>query len=241
MVIVTGGSRGIGRAICVKLASEGYAVAVNYSGSQAKAEEVVAEIREAGGRAEAIQADVSDPAQVKALFEKSETALGPLQALVNNAGIIGESKRVDESDPADLRNMFEVNVLSQFYCAGEAIKRLSTKHGGKGGVIVNMGSVAARLGGLAGAVAYSSTKGAIETFCKGLANEVAGEGIRVNGVAPGIIATEMTEGEAFARALKTVPLKRAGLPEEVAEAVSWLLSPASSFVTGSILTISGGR
>jgi NAD(P)-dependent dehydrogenase (short-subunit alcohol dehydrogenase family) len=240
-VVVTGGGRGIGSAICLKLASLGYAVATNYAANQSAAQEIVDKIRAAGGRAMAARADVADPQAVKSLFEAAEAALGPLAGLVNNAGALGRQARVDEQDLEDLQRLFAVNVLGTMLCAKEAVRRLSTRHGGPGGAIVNLSSVAARLGGLSGLVAYSATKGAIETFTKGLANEVAREGVRVNAVAPGVIATEMASSDMREQALQVIPQGRLGAPEDVAEAVAWLMSPASSYTTGTVVTVSGGR
>ena len=240
-VIVTGGGRGIGAAACLKLASAGYSVAVNYAADETAARATVEAIRKLGGRAEAFGADVADPAAVKSLFEDAVGALGPLTGLVNNAGIIGVAARIDEQEPGDLARLFAVNVIGAILCAKEAVRRLSTRRGGKGGAIVNISSVAARVGGLAGNVPYAATKGAIESFTKGLANEVAREGIRVNAVAPGMTATDMSSKEMREAALANLPMGRVGEPEEIAEGVAWLMSPASAYVTGTVLTISGGR
>ncbi len=241
LVIVTGGSRGIGAAICRRLAKAGHAVVVNYAAGAAAAEQVVAAIRQDGGTAQAIAADMADPAQVAALFAQAEAALGPLAGLVANAGITGRHARVDEQGAADLARLFAVNVIGAMLCAGEAVRRLSTRHGGPGGAIVTLSSVAARTGGLPGIAPYAASKAAVETFTKGLANEVAQEGIRVNAVAPGLVGTDMVTPEMRANARGGIPLGRMGEPAEIAEAVAWLLSPAASYVTGSVLTVSGGR
>ncbi len=246
VVIVTGGARGIGAATCRKLASAGYAVAVNYASDEAAARATVAAILETGGRAQAFRADVADASAVKALFDDAVGALGPLAGLVNNAGVFGASARVDNLDPADLARLFAVNVVGAMLCAKEAVLRLSTAHGGKGGAIVNISSVAARLGGLPAHVPYAATKGAIETFTRGLANEVAREGVRVNAVAPGMIATDMSAGllaspAALERVLPGIPMGKLGAPENIAEAVAYLMSPAAAYTTGSVLTVSGGR
>ncbi len=241
LVIVTGGSRGIGAAISRKLAAEGYAVAVNYATQPDAAADVVAEIAAAGGRAQAFPGDVSSEADVHTLFADAQAAFGPLAGLVNNAGIIGGTSRVDSLTLEALNRTLGINVVGPFLCARAAIRILSTLHGGKGGAIVNLGSVAARLGGPGEFVHYATSKGAIDTFTLGLAREVAEEGIRVNAVAPGVIDTEMNSAERQARIVPNIPMKRAGHAAEVAEAVAWLLSPASSYVTGSIVTVSGGR
>ncbi len=240
-VMVTGGARGIGAAICRKLAADGYAVAVNYATSASLAEAIVAEIRAGGGRAHSIRADVGDPAQIAGLFLEGERALGALGALVNNAGVTGAHARVDAQTATDLARLFAVNVVGTMLCCGEAVRRMSTLHGGPGGAIVNLGSVAGRTGGMQGIAPYAATKGAIETFTKGLANEVAREGIRVNAVAPGLIATDMATDTMRENAKGGIPFGRLGEPAEIAEAVAWLISGAASYVTGSILTVSGGR
>jgi NAD(P)-dependent dehydrogenase (short-subunit alcohol dehydrogenase family) len=241
LVIVTGGSRGLGAAICRKLAALGYPVAVNYASNAAAAEAVVRAITAAGGRAQAFPGDVSREDAAVRLFEQAEQALGPLGGLVNNAGITGGNFRVDQATTEALNRTFAVNVVASFICAREAVRRLSTRHGGSGGTIVNLSSAASRIGGAGEFVHYAASKGAIDTFTVGLAREVGEEGIRVNAVQPGLIETEMNPPERLARLVPNVPMRRAGTADEVAEAVAWLMSPAASYVTGSILTVSGGR
>jgi NAD(P)-dependent dehydrogenase (short-subunit alcohol dehydrogenase family) len=241
MVIVTGGSRGIGAAVSRKLGALGYRVAVNYASNADAADAVVARIRAGGGVAHAIPGDVGDAAQIEPLFAAAEAALGPLAHLVNNAGISGTSARLDAQDGASLTRLFAVNVVGTMLCTSAAIRRLSTLHGGSGGGIVNIGSVAARTGGLPGIVPYAATKGAIETFTRGVANELAREAIRVNAVAPGLIETDMVTPQLAQSAAGGIPVGRLGQPEEIAEAVAFLLSPAASYMTGSIMTVSGGR
>jgi NAD(P)-dependent dehydrogenase (short-subunit alcohol dehydrogenase family) len=246
LILVTGGARGIGAAIALKLAATGHPVAVNYASDQGAAEALVAKIAEGGGDAAAFRADVGDPEQIPDLFARAVSALGPLAGLVNNAGISGPSVRIDERDPHELTRLFQVNVIGTLLCCKEAVRRLSTRHGGPGGAIVNIASVAARLGGLPGLAPYAATKGAIESFTRGLATEVGREGVRVNAVSPGMIATDMTNPSLAApgvldRISAVIPMGRVGAPDEIAEAVAWLMSPASSYVTGSVLTVSGGR
>jgi len=240
-IIVTGGSRGLGAAMCRKLAALGYPVAVNYASNAAAAEAVVRDITQAGGRAVAVAGDVADETDVARLFEAAEKLLGPLGGLVNNAGIVGGSNRLADLDAVVLRRTFAINVFGTMLCARAAVRRLSTARGGTGGAIVNLSSVASRLGGAGELVHYAASKGAIDSFTLGLAREVADEGIRVNAVAPGLIETEMNPPDRLARLVPTVPIRRAGQPGEIAEAVAWLLSPAASYVTGTILTVSGGR
>lgn len=240
-VIVTGGSRGIGAAICRRLAASGYPVVVNYAARRDLADIVVQEIVAAGGRAAAIGGDVAAEADVTRLFDDAQAQLGPLYGLVNNAGILGASGRLEDMTAAVLQRLLAVNVVGTMLCAGHAVRTLSTRHGGSGGAIVNMSSVASRLGGAGELVSYATTKGAIDTFTMGLAREVAEEGIRVNGVAPGLIDTEMNSAERQARVVPAIPIKRVGTAREVAEAVAWLLDPAASYVTGTIVTVSGGR
>jgi NAD(P)-dependent dehydrogenase (short-subunit alcohol dehydrogenase family) len=246
LVIVTGGSRGIGAAICRRLAADGYVVAVNYAANAKAAEATVAEIKTSGGRAQAFQADVADPAQLPRLFDQATKALGPLAGLVNNAGVTGNAVTTDQREVAELTQLFQINVIGTILACKEAVLRLSTKHGGSGGAIVNISSIAARLGGLPGLASYSATKGAVESFTKGLATEVGPEGIRVNAVAPGFTATDLTRDQIAQRGFREriegmTPLRRVGAPEEIAEAAAWLISPAAAFVTGSVLTVSGGR
>lgn len=239
--IVTGGSRGIGAAICRRLARDGFAVAVNYAQGAEAAEAVVADIARSGGRAAAFRADVADPAALRDLFDAATARLGPLGALVNNAGILGPLGPVADVPVEALRSLLAVNVAATAFGCQEAIRRLSTRRGGPGGAIVNLSSTAARLGGAGENVLYAMTKGAIDTLTAGLGRELAEEGVRVNAVAPGLIGTDMAPPERVARLAAGIPMRRAGHPEEIAEAVAWLLSPAASYVTGTTLTVSGGR
>jgi len=246
LIIVTGGSRGIGAAICRRLAEDGHGVAVNYTADAKAAEATVAEIKTSGGHAQAFQADIADAAQLRRLFEQATEALGPLAGLVNNAGVSGRFATTDEREAAELTQLFQVNVIGTILACKEAVLRLSTKHGGSGGAIVNISSIAARLGGLPGLASYAATKGAVESFTKGLATEVGPEGIRANVVAPGFTATDMNRDilaqPSFRERIEGMtPLRRVGAPEEIAEAAAWLISPASAFVTGSVVTVSGGR
>ena len=245
VVLVTGGGRGIGAATALLAARQGWAVAVNYASNAAAAESVVQQIRAAGGRAVALQADVAIEAQIVRLFQQVDAQLGPLAALVNNAGVVDVAARVDGMDAARLARMFNVNVIGSFLCAREAVKRMSTRYGGAGGSIVNLGSAAARIGSPGQYVDYAATKAAIDTFTLGLAKEVATEGIRVNAVRPGIIATEIhASGGQPNRANEVapqVPMQRPGTADEVAQAVWWLMSGASSYTTGSLIDVAGGR
>jgi NAD(P)-dependent dehydrogenase (short-subunit alcohol dehydrogenase family) len=240
-VIVTGASRGIGAAIAEKLAEDGYGVTVDYAADAAGAESVVSAIRGRGGRAMAVRADVASPDDVADMFARTRQEMGPLAALVNNAGVTGEGARVDEREPDELARLMQLNVVGPMLCAKHAVQAMSTAHGGTGGSIVTIASVAARTGGLPGLVPYATTKGALVTFTHGLANEVASEGIRVNSVSPGVIATDMTTSQNAEEAAERSPLGRMGRPDEVAATVSWLVSPEASFITGSDITVSGGR
>ena len=244
-LIVTGASRGIGAAIALLAGRQGWPVAVNFARERAAAEAVVARIRAAGGTAEAIQADVSREADILKLFETAVERLGPLGGLVNNAGITGGFARVDELDAEPLAQVLALNVAGAILCAREAVRRLSTRHGGPGGAIVNISSLAARTGGAGEWVHYAATKGAIDSFTIGLAREVAAEGVRVNAVAPGLIETDLHAASGAPdrpqRMASNIPMRRAGTADEVAEGVLWLLSPAASYTTGAILEIGGGR
>ena len=243
-VIVTGASRGIGAAIAEKLAEDGYGVAVNYAADAAGAESVVSTIRGRGGRAIAVRADVAAPDTVADLFERTQRELGPLAALVNNAGTTGEQARIDEQDADHLNRLMRVNVVGPMVCAGYAVRAMSTAHGGTGGSIVNIASIAAQAPspGIDGLVPYEATKGALVTFSRGLSNEVAPEGIRVNSVSPGAIETEMAAATPGAQQVgASSPLGRMGRPDEIADAVSWLVSPRASYVTGTDIIVSGGR
>ena len=244
-VLVTGGSRGIGAAAAWLCAQRGWAVAVNYTSDAAAARAVVARIRAAGGSALAVQADVADEAQVLAMFATVDRELPPLFGLVNNAGVVDMPSRVDVMTLPRLQRMFAINVFGTFMCSREAVKRLSSRHGGAGGAIVNLSSVAARLGAPGQYVDYAAAKGAIDSFTVGLAKEVALEGIRVNAVRPGIIATDIHasggQPDRAAEMAPLVPMRRAGSAEEVAEAIVWLLSDASSYTTGATIDVSGAR
>lgn len=245
VLLVTGGGRGIGAAICRLAAKAGYRVAVNYASNETAAASLVREIAAEGGEAFAVKGDVGSEADVLALFAAVDARFGRLDALVNNAGIVDARARVDEMSAARLERMMRVNVIGSMLCAREAVKRMSTLHGGKGGAIVNISSAAAQLGSPGEYVDYAASKGAIDTFTIGLAREVAAEGVRVNAVRPGIIDTEIHasggQPDRIAAIRGFVPMKREGKAGEVAEAVLWLLSDKASYATGAILNVSGGR
>lgn len=245
VLLVTGGSRGIGAATCLLAAKAGWAVAVNYAANSLAADEVVRTIRAGGGRAMAVQADVADEAQVLRMFEQVDAKLGRLTGLVNNAGVVDVSARVDEMSFARLRRMFDINVIGSFLCAREAVRRMSTKHGGAGGSIVNVSSAASRLGSPAQYVDYAAAKAAIDAFTIGLAKEVGAEGIRVNAVRPGLIETDIHASGGLPNRVHDlqhlVPMQRGGQPEEVAGPILWLLSDAASYTTMSLVDVSGGR
>lgn len=244
-LIVTGASRGIGAATAQLAGARGYAVAVNFSTAEAEAKKVENEIIRNGGRALVIRADVSREKEIVELFQTAERELGPITALVNNAGITGGFARVEDVTAEQIEKTFAVNVAGAILCAREAVRRMSTRRGGKGGAIVNISSLATRTGAAGEWVHYAASKGAIDSFTLGLAREVASEGIRVNAVSPGLAETDIhaANGEPgrLQRLMPTIPMKRAGQPHEIAEGVLWLLSPAASYVTGSILEIGGGR
>lgn len=244
-LLVTGGSRGIGAAVCLQAARDGYDVAVNYAGNRAAAESVVREVEATGRKAVALAADVADPEAVARLFEETEAALGPLVALVNSAGITGRIRRFVESDPAEMRRVVQINLDGTLYCCREAARRMARSRGGSGGSIVNLSSAAATLGSPGEFVWYAATKGGVDSLTIGLAKELGPEGIRINAVSPGLIETDIHEsaGDAgrLARFTPQVPLGRSGKAEEVGEAVVWLLSEAASYVSGAILRVGGGR
>ena len=244
-VVVTGGSRGIGAAVGIAAARAGWDVVVDYVDDERAASDVVRRIQEAGGRALAVRADVRRSADVELLFASADSWLGPVTGLVNNAGVSGGFARVDEVTEATLVDVLAVNVVGAFLCAGAALRRMSTAHGGRGGAIVNVSSRAAVLGSPGEWVHYAASKGAIDTMTVGLAREVATEGVRVNAVAVGLVDTDLhaAAGEPGRpdRLRPTVPMRRSGTPEEVADAVVWLLSDAASYTTGTVLAVSGGR
>jgi NAD(P)-dependent dehydrogenase (short-subunit alcohol dehydrogenase family) len=244
-LIVTGASRGIGAAISLAAAARGFAVVVNFSADEAGAASVVKSITEAGGRAVAVRGDIAGEGSVTRLFETAERELGPVAGLVNNAGITGRLSRVEDMDAADIARVLAVNVTGSFLCAREAVRRMSTKRGGKGGSIVNLSSRASQIGGAGEWVHYAASKGAIDTFTIGLAREVASEGIRVNAVSPGLIETGIHAPAGGAARIERMspllPMQRAGTPSEVAATVVWLLSAEASYITGAIVPVSGGR
>jgi len=245
VLLVTGASRGIGAATALLAARQGWAVAVNYTQNAEAADAVVQQIQAQGGQAVSIQADVGDEAQVKHLFAQVDAQLGRLSGFVNNAGVLDVAARVDELQWARLERMMRINVIGAIFCAREAVLRMSTKHGGQGGAIVNLSSVAARMGAPGQYVDYAASKGAIDTFNLGLSKEVAAEGIRVNAVRPGIIDTDIhASGGIPDRAQQMapmVPMLRPGSADEVAQAIVWLLSDAASYVTGANVDVTGGR
>ncbi len=245
VMIVTGGARGIGAAIARLAAANGYAVCVNYLRNQSDADDVVTSITENGGEAIAIQANVSVEDEVIRLFEHVDASLGGVSALVNNAGILEKQARIEDMDFERICRVFSVNVFGSFMCSREAVRRMSTKHGGDGGAIVNISSRASRLGSPGEFVDYAASKAAIDTLTIGLAKEVAAEGIRVNAVRPGVIYTDIHasggEPQRVDRVKAAIPMKRGGYPEEVAKAVLWLLSEDSSYTTGAFIDVSGGR
>jgi NAD(P)-dependent dehydrogenase (short-subunit alcohol dehydrogenase family) len=243
--IVTGGGRGIGAATARLAAARGYAVCLNYLQDRTAAEEVVRHITDRNGEAIAIQADVSSEADILSLFLQADSRLGRVSALVNNAGTLERQARLDSMDISRMERIFRVNVVGSMLCGREAVKRMSTRYGGDGGAIVNVSSGAAKYGSPGEYVDYAASKGAIETFTVGLAREVAEEGIRVNAVRPGFIYTVLHakggEPERVERVKTSVPMQRGGQPEEVASAILWLLSQEASYVTGTIVDVSGGR
>ncbi|SEP52177.1 SDR family oxidoreductase [Amycolatopsis saalfeldensis] len=245
VLVVTGGSRGIGASVCELAARRGYDVVVNYSGEAEPASRVVESVRELGQKALAVRADVADEQQVSELFDAAGE-LGPLAGLVNNAAITGNTPgRLDEQSAATVRRVMEVNVGGVFLCCREAVRRLSSKYGGPGGAIVNISSTAARTGSAGEWVHYAASKAAVDTLTFGLAQEVAAEGVRVNAVAPGLIATGLHAAagmpDRLQRLAPGIPMGRPGEPGEIAEAVLWLLSPAASFTAGAVLEVGGGR
>jgi NAD(P)-dependent dehydrogenase (short-subunit alcohol dehydrogenase family) len=245
VLVVTGGSRGIGAATCLLAARRGYRVAVNYVADLAAAQDVVHRIAQERGLAIAVRADVADPADVERMFATVDDRLGTASALVNNAGIVARQSRLDELDPARVSRLLAVNVTGTLLCAQQAVRRMSLRHNGSGGSIVNLSSAAARLGGAGEYVDYAASKGAVETLTIGLAREVAAEGVRVNAVRPGIIRTGIhASGGDPGRADRlgpSVPMGRAGTALEVAETIVWLLADAPPYVTGAILDVAGGR
>lgn len=244
-MLITGASRGIGAATALLAAKHGYQVAINYATNDAAADSVVQSIESMGGKAKAFKANVSDNAAVVDLFKAIDETFGGLDVLVNNAGIL-ETFSILEADPDRVKRTFEANLFSLYYCSREAVRRMSSAHGGRGGVIVNMSSAAAKLCSMPGGNAYSASKAAVDGFNLALANEVGAQGIRVNAIRPGLIATDIQNGrgglEVAAQLASTaVPMKRMGQPEEIAEAVIWLASEHASYVHGAVLDVGGGR
>ena len=245
VLLITGASRGIGAACARRAARDGWDVGVNFQRDEEAADRVVAQVRALGRRARALRADVANEGDIEKMFKALDAELGPLGGLVNNAGIVDVAARVDEMSAARVARLFDVNVVGAFVCAREAVRRMSTRHGGRGGAIVNLSSAAARLGSPGIYVDYAATKAAIDSFTLGLGREVADEGIRVNGVRPGIIATDIhaTSGmlQRAQAAVESIPLRRLGTADEVAQAVAFLLSDAARYITGATLDVTGGR
>lgn len=245
VMLITGASRGIGAATARLAAARGYAVCINYRQQQDAAEKLVAEIRADGGEAFAIQADISDENQVAELFKQFDQQFSRLDVLVNNAGMLESQSRLEAIDGARLERVFAANVYGSFYCARQAIQRMSTRRGGNGGAIINLSSIAAKLGAPEEYIDYAAAKGAIDSMTVGLAKELAADGIRVNAVRPGVIDTEIhaSGGEPgrVERVSKSIPMQRGGQPEEIAEAIMWLASDAASYTSGALLDVAGGR
>lgn len=245
IALITGASRGIGKATALLLAQQGMRVVVNYHRDRQAAQTVVEEITRAGGEAMALKADVSDEQQVVAMFTTIDQSWGPVNVLVNNAGILSTQCRVENLSAERINRVLSTNVTGYFLCCREAVKRMSTEHGGSGGAIVNVSSVAARLGAPGEYVDYAASKGAVDTLTTGLSLEVAAQGIRVNGVRPGFIYTDMhaSGGEPgrVDRVAPAIPMRRGGQPEEVAQAIAWLVSDNASYVTGSFIDLAGGK
>ncbi|HXQ52791.1 MAG TPA: SDR family oxidoreductase [Stellaceae bacterium] len=240
-LVITGGGRGIGARVALAAARQGCHMALGYQQNRARAEAVVAEVARAGGRAVAIPMELAEEASIVRFFEMIDRELGPIDGLVNSGGIIGPSGRIEAVQGAGLTELWAINITGTMLCSREAIRRMSTKHGGKGGAIVNLSSAASRLGGAGETVPYATSKGAIDSFTFGLGQEVASEGIRVNAVSPGVIDTEIQPPGRVERIGPMLPMKRIGRPEEVAAAILWLLSDAASYVSGAVLNVSGGR
>ncbi len=245
IVLVTGGSRGIGAGVCRVAARDGWDVAVNYAGRAEAAEAVAREVREAGRRAVTVQADIADPASVTRMFDTCERELGPIDALVSNAGVINKAAPLADIPIEEIRRIVDIDLTAHLICNREAVRRMARSRGGKGGAIVNISSMASELHGAGGFIPYAAAKGGIDVLAKGLGKEVAGEGIRVNGLRPGLIDTEIQDDTGIenriARFGSTVPIGRAGTAEEVAEAVVWLMSDKAAYVTGTVFNVSGGR
>lgn len=245
IALVTGGSRGIGRATVILLAQSGYKVVVNYQRNKIAADEVISTIRAQGGEALAIKADIADELQVMAMFAEIDSAYGPVTALVNNAGILFGQSAIENLTAERINRVMATNVTGYFLCSREAVKRMAYRHGGEGGAIVNVSSAAARLGSPGEYVDYAASKGAVDTLTTGLSLEVAAQGIRVNAVRPGFIYTDMHasggEADRVDRVKSSLPMKRGGKPEEVAQAIVWLLSDNASYVTGSFIDLAGGK
>jgi NAD(P)-dependent dehydrogenase (short-subunit alcohol dehydrogenase family) len=243
-LLITGGASGIGAETARRAAKRGYKVAINYRSREAEARKIVADIAAEGGQAVALPADMAREADIVRLFEETERALGSITHLVNSAGI-GQRTRVDEYDAALLEKLFAINAIGVMLCCREAAMRMSTRHGGKGGAIVNISSMASTIGGRLGSSAYAATKGAVDAFTKGFAREAAAEGIRVNAIRPGMVLTEMTEGSLAepvfrARVEASIPMHRVGKSHEIAETILWLLSDEASFITGAMVDAAGG-